>query len=640
MRCHRLTTHVSLVALLVFGLLGAVPQTAGVRAQSGETSYTDEEYGWSLEWDGDVWATFTPNSAASDLALRNVGATGRSALYFASTDAWGTPADCVDGRQEEIEAEAGVEDVARVEEAPSGDDDETAVAVFTLTYTNPNRANAEPIERVNEVTCLSLVPDEAVLSVTHITGADAYADEAEAVDDLVAGITFAEGEVAATEPADNEATETPEDDEATGTPNADTTESAGDEATETPEGNGTPAGDEPSAEEATETARADEDAPETPDSSGDVPDPEEGVEDNTYTSPTYGFTLEWDEDVWELDYGNPRVPGRDTLVLTAVEFAGYVYVESYDDFDGDPVGCLEGSSAEFIDDDLVDDVTPFEDEDGNPVEGEEDGIVFAAYTLTSGTDEAVAYFDCQTLVKGEAVLAFSLLTAVDDAEVAFEALADLRAALDLSGVGETGGDASETPEGDDATETPEDEETATTEAGDLAGVDGNAYESPEFGYTLEWDEEIWTVESATSDDDADTLVLTSENSVVTVTAYAGFDGDAAACVEAVEDEIAGRDGVSDVTILEDDEGVPITEGDEEYSYVYYGYTLEDGGDREDYYESVECSSFGDGETVLQISQVAPLQDAEQEINALEDLLESLEFGDQGPVLWAGDALTG
>ncbi|MBA2754972.1 MAG: hypothetical protein H0U40_11005 [Chloroflexia bacterium] len=632
MRVHRLMTHAALVALLALGLLGAVPRTAGARAQSGETSYTNEEYGWSLEWDGDVWATFTPNSAASDLALRNVGATGRSALYFVSTDAWGTPADCVDGRQEEIEAEAGVEDVARVEEAPSGDDAEAAGAVFSLTYTNPNQADAQPVERINDVTCLSLVPDEAVLSVTHITGADAYADEAEAVDDLVAGITFAEGEVAATEPADDEATETPEDDEAT--------EPAGDKATGTPEGDGTSADEEPSADEATETAEAEEDAPETPDSSGDVPDPEEGVEGNTYTSPTYGFTLEWDEDIWELDLENPRVPGRDTLVLTSVSFSGYVYVEAYEDFDGDPADCLEGSSAEITDDDIVDDVAPFEDENGDPVEGEEDGVVFAAYTLTSGNDEAAAYFDCQTLVEGEAVLAFSLLAAVDDAEVAFDALADLRAALDLSTVGETGGDASETPEGDDATATPEDEETETPEAGDLAGVDGAAYESPTFGYTLEWDDEIWTVESATSEDDSDTLVLASENSVVTIAAYAGFDGDAAACVEAVEDEITDRDGVSDVTILEDDDGDPIAEGDEEYSYVYYGYTLDDGNDSENLYEYVECSSFGDDETVLQISQVAPLQGSEQELDDLDDLLETFEFGDQGPVLWAGDVQAG
>ncbi len=48
MRLHRLMTHAALVALLALGLLGAVPRTVGARAQSGETSYSNEEYGWSL----------------------------------------------------------------------------------------------------------------------------------------------------------------------------------------------------------------------------------------------------------------------------------------------------------------------------------------------------------------------------------------------------------------------------------------------------------------------------------------------------------------------------------------------------------------------------------------------------------------
>lgn len=628
---HRVTTHAALVALLMLGLLGAVPRAAG--AQAVETSYTDDEYGWSLEWDGDVWALFTPQSAASDLALRNDAAGGASRLYFVSTDAWGTPDDCIDGRQEEIEAEAGVEDVARVEEA--SDDDATAMAVFTLTYTNPDQADAEPVERVNAVTCLTLVADVAVLSVTHITVADTYADEAGAVEDLLADITFAEGDVAATETADDEATETASD-EATETPEDEATEPA-DEATETPDVDATGTAE---AEE-TETAEAERGDPETPDNTGDVPDPEEGVEGNTYTSPTYGFTLEWDPDVWEVNVELSRSRDRDTLTLSPIDLTGYVYVEAYEAYEGDPADCLEGSAAEITEDDASEDVEPFEDEDGEPVEGEVDGIAFAAYTLTSDGTDAAGYFDCQTLVEGEAVLAFSLLVVIDDAGAAFEALADLRDGLDLSAAGETesGEDATGTPEDEattgpdaDATETPEDEEAETPEAGDLAGVDGDAYESPTFGYTLDWDGEIWTVESATSDGEADTLELASENSLVTITAYAGFDGDAAACVEAAEDEIASRDGVSDVTTLDDDEGEPLIEGDAEYSYAYYGYTLEDGGDSVDAYEYVECSSLGDGETVLQISQMAPLRDSEQELDALEDVLETFEFGDQGPIL--------
>ena len=42
-------------------------------------------------------------------------------------------------------------------------------------------------------------------------------------------------------------------------------------------------------------------------------DGESGVEDNTYTGPSYGWSVEWDEDIWEVaeeeQRGRFRLPG-------------------------------------------------------------------------------------------------------------------------------------------------------------------------------------------------------------------------------------------------------------------------------------------------------------------------------------------
>ncbi len=146
---------------------------------------------------------------------------------------------------------------------------------------------------------------------------------------------------------------------------------------------------------------------------------QDNVDGNLYVSPTYGYELEWDEDVWELDEDSSN--RRDTLVLFETDATSYVYVEGYEAYDGDPDDCLEGSADEILGADAVSDVELMEDEDGDVIEGEADGVVFAAYTYEFETDDGAqdraSYFTCQTLVEDEAVLAFSfvgLLAEVED----------------------------------------------------------------------------------------------------------------------------------------------------------------------------------------------------------------------------------
>ncbi|HEV2108800.1 MAG TPA: hypothetical protein VGR16_11100 [Thermomicrobiales bacterium] len=594
-----------LVALLVLGLI--VTGIRPVQAQVSGDSYTDREYGWELRWDGDVWTVI--DNPEYELVLWNE---DESYIFFQNRDDWGDPEECLDGRVDEVTAEEGVDDVEPLEDEdgdPIGEtSNDRAFAAYSLTYTNPDAENARPIARVNAFDCRVLVPDEAVLAITHITSSDAYDDDAELVDDLRSDLDIPEADEPTVTPED-EPTATPEEaDESAATPEDEA------EPTATPE------------EEDGPTATPDDDA-----SDAQAPDPEEGIEGNTYTSPTYGYSIEWDEDVWAPDFDLGRLPGRDTLVLAFEDMFGYVYFEAYDAYDGDPEDCLEGSAAEVLENNDVDNIEPYEDEGGDIVEGEEDGVVFAAYTFQLGEDEAAAYFECRTLIEDEAVLAVSLIVPEEGFEEARAALEDLLATLDLDDV------PGATTTGDDETPTPEaspdeDGETPTPENGDdSAGVDGNTYESPTYGFTLEWDEDRWEVDEASSEDGFDLLILTSDASTVYVEAGEGFEGDAEACVAAVEDEIADRDGVDDVELLEDDDGL-IFEGDEDYAYAYYGFTIERPSSRSgEYYEYVECSALDDGESVLRISQTALIDDAEEEIDALLELLDSVELAETSAV---------
>ena len=49
---------------------------------------------------------------------------------------------------------------------------------------------------------------------------------------------------------------------------------------------------------------------------------QDNVDGNVYTSPTYGYELEWDEDVWEVDEETSN--RRDSLVLIETDASTWI----------------------------------------------------------------------------------------------------------------------------------------------------------------------------------------------------------------------------------------------------------------------------------------------------------------------------
>ena len=112
-----------------------------------------------------------------------------------------------------------------------------------------------------------------------------------------------------------------------------------------------------------------------------------GIDGASYTSPTYGYSVEWDDDDWTVDPDAELVDegsdGLDRLYLTHSEgddlFSG-LYVESKVAYDGDLDDCLDGEADILRNDDALIDLEPYEDDDGDPVAGESDaGGEYAAY---------------------------------------------------------------------------------------------------------------------------------------------------------------------------------------------------------------------------------------------------------------------
>lgn len=141
--------------------------------------------------------------------------------------------------------------------------------------------------------------------------------------------------------------------------------------------------------------------------------PARDIEGNTYTSPTYGVTITWD-DSWTVAEENASA-GLDSLVLVnGVTVAQFIASPQH----ADPTGCLAvlptivGLSLG------ISDLTPLVGIDGAPIRGADDREAYAAYTgahtLDDGTVIALAVdLDCQAIVPGRSALTLVALMPVD-----------------------------------------------------------------------------------------------------------------------------------------------------------------------------------------------------------------------------------
>jgi hypothetical protein len=161
------------------------------------------------------------------------------------------------------------------------------------------------------------------------------------------------------------------------------------------------------------------------------------------------------------------------------------------------------------------------------------------------------------------------------------------------------------------------EETAT-------GVSGSSWQGPNFGVRVHWDPAVWSVEAEFIDEGYDGLQIGTPISTVYLEAYAGFGGDAAACLAAAEQELGEREGVSEVVPLTD-RPLPVA-ADERGEAGLFGLTatLPDGSVYRGV-EYVECRTVYAGETVLEITWQAITHAFNEDFANVEELLAAIEM---------------
>ncbi|HZU77436.1 MAG TPA: DUF3105 domain-containing protein [Dehalococcoidia bacterium] len=140
-----------------------------------------------------------------------------------------------------------------------------------------------------------------------------------------------------------------------------------------------------------------------------------GVSGNSYASPTYDFTLKWDN-TWRVT-GASSAGGTDELALnngtSAVSFQGAATAK------GDPAAGLQQTVKQIFDPKTTRNVTLMKDASGKPLQGQTSDRAYAVYTYqqvaNGATQQRAAYLDCRALVPGYAIL----LIAQDVAQAAY-----------------------------------------------------------------------------------------------------------------------------------------------------------------------------------------------------------------------------
>lgn len=173
----------------------------------------------------------------------------------------------------------------------------------------------------------------------------------------------------------------------------------------------------------------------------------------------------------------------------------------------------------------------------------------------------------------------------------------------------------------DAKDTPEPRPTRTA----AAGVEGDTYTSPSFGYTISWDPDIWEVENEASEEGFDQLRLGDPPNTVYLNGIEAFDGDPATCLQETADALAGGEGVSKFGPAEDRNGDPIAGERADRAFAQYELTLTRDGERVSITNYVECRVLVPDEAVLAIVYIVATDEFEDQFPLVEDLLDAIEI---------------
>lgn len=247
----------------------------------------------------------------------------------------------------------------------------------------------------------------------------------------------------------------------------------------------------------------------------------------TYVSPTYGVTIEYDAATWSVFQETDR-DDVDFLGLESDEIRGGFMIQIYDT-QTDAEDCLEDLVELGLED--GEDPELREDEDGEPMEGSSRGYAYSAYNILRDGTYVANYFGCQEFGDDLGMIAFWLMVNSRDFDTGLELIEPIIESADDSdahaaGDGDDDRDHDDDDEDDrdqdeddvrdrdeddeddrdreddDRDEDDRDQDDDEDDGGELAN--SGVYESEMFGYTLPYNAEHWILLDTRTEDGNET----------------------------------------------------------------------------------------------------------------------------------------
>lgn len=156
-----------------------------------------------------------------------------------------------------------------------------------------------------------------------------------------------------------------------------------------------------------------------------------------------------------------------------------------------------------------------------------------------------------------------------------------------------------------------------------------SYQGPVWGYTFEYDDEIWQVQSEYEEEGLDGLSMSSSTSTLTIWAWDGYGGDPQACLDGEADYYANdNEAITDWEQVVDANGEPLRGDSDDISWGVYSllYTNERGNQTEliDY---ISCQTIPGEDAVLVVLLSSAPENYNDNLDLTFDVLDTLQFGD-------------
>lgn len=189
--------------------------------------------------------------------------------------------------------------------------------------------------------------------------------------------------------------------------------------------------------------------------------------------------------------------------------------------------------------------------------------------------------------------------------------------------GEAGSTVTRTTRG--SSETPTAEPQPTTRA---TGT-GTTFTGPIYGYSFDYDPEIWRSQGEYSDEATDGLSLTSATSTLTIWAWNGYGNDHFACLEGEAAYYATEvDTISDWQEVLDADGNPIRGESEDVAWGVYSLQYENkSGDKQTLVDYISCQPIPGEDAVLIVLLSSAPENYNNNLDLTFNVLDTLRFGD-------------